>query len=138
MRRASLETRARSLRLRLAARELRLPSMHDLVPLDLMARSIFRKVYEERFGLRVSSRQNAHLDGLGYTIAALRPIYTYESTGQRLRPVSKQELSAGLFRHGAREMYFIDGRPTLSHLAAAADVAPAIIEALRAQLPEAL
>ena len=135
LRALSRETRAQSLRLRLEAQRLHKVSLHDLIPLDLAVRVIFRTVYEEQVGQFFSSRDGAHLDGLGYAVASLRTIYTYQIDGKGLRPLAKEEISTGLFRGGAKEMYFVDGRPPLVRLALAASEVHAIAKALKMQLP---
>ena len=128
---------ADSLRLRLEAQQLRDPSLHALLPLELAVRTIFRRVYEERLAQAVSSRHDAHLDGLAYTVASLSPIYVCQDlAGKNVRRLSGEELSTGLFRDGARDMHFMDGRPPLRGLALHVDAVQRIIEILLHELPD--
>ena len=93
------------------------PSPHELMPLDLAARAIFRRVYEERTGLGVAARPGAHLDGLAYVIAELAPIYVYENEGRSIAPLSKDDLAGGLFQNGGKRLAYVDGRRTITRLA---------------------
>ena len=135
MRDGSRQARTASLRTRLAAQQLRKVSAHDLIPLELAVRAIFRSVYAEQFAPGQSTRQAGHLDALAYTVAAMRPIYAYEGDGSSLRRIYDEELSGCLFRGGGREMYFIDGRCPVHGLAVAAEDVPLVIQALKARLP---
>ncbi len=126
----SRSARRQALQLRMAAQGLRSPA-HDLVPLDLAAAMIFRKVYEERMMVGVKSRDGAHIDGIAYTIAAMCPIYVYEADGRAVRKLSEQEVSRGLFRNGARELHFIDGRPSVRNLAVSTGTIEAVLSALQ-------
>ena len=87
------------------------------MPLDLAARAIFRRVYEERTGLGVAARPGAHLDGLAYVIAELAPIYVYENEGRSIVPLSKDDLAGGLFQNGGKRLAYVDGRRTITRLA---------------------
>jgi hypothetical protein len=93
---------------------------HTLLPLRLAAELIFSKVYEGRV---VTSREEA-LDSIASTIAVLVPIYEYSADSQQpARRLSRVELEGGMFKGGARELRFIDGRePRLSLAVAANDV----------------
>jgi hypothetical protein len=93
------------------------PSPHDLMPLDLATRAIFRRVYEERTGLGVAARPGAHLDGLAYVIAELAPIYVYEHEGRSVTQLSKEDLAGGLFQNGGKKLAYIDGRRAITRLA---------------------
>jgi hypothetical protein len=59
---------------------------------------------------------NEHLNGLAYAIAALVPVYTVGDGGE-VRSISAEELRHGYFRAGAKELHFLDGRPSLNSLA---------------------
>ena len=107
-------------------------SAHELMPLDLAAASIFRRVYEERMQVGVPGRPAAHLDGLAYTIAELAPVYVYEGGGGAVRALSAAELAGGLFQGGARTLAYLDGRPPISCLAVRVRDVPAVIDALSA------
>jgi hypothetical protein len=120
----------RALRACPKARAARKPSAHDLMPLDLAALTIFRRVYEERLHLRPTARLAAHLDTLAYTIAGLVPIYVYERAGRSLRPLSREELDEALFKDGAKGICYTDGRPSIHDLAISAKDVQAVIQTL--------
>ena len=101
---------------------------HTLLPLRLAAELIFSKVYEGRV---VTSREEA-LDSIASTIAVLAPIYEYSTDSQQpARRLSRIELEGGMFKGGARELRFIDGRPPRHSLAVAANDVTHTIETLK-------
>lgn len=101
---------------------------HSLVPLKLAAELIFTKVYE---GRTIAAR-GPLLDSIASTIAVLSAIYEYNrDPGLPPRLLTRMEIEGGMFRGGAGEMRFIDGRAPLSSLAVSADDLAATIEALK-------
>jgi hypothetical protein len=77
--------------------------------------------------------KEALMDSITATIAVIAAIYEYSADSRRrARRLSQSELEGGMFKEGARELRFIDGRPPRNSLAVtAADVA-ATIKALQA------
>ena len=128
-------TRARLVRTKLSAQLLRSDSAHERIPLDLAVATIFRDVYRDRFQ-RTPSRGAAHLDGLAYTIAELWPIYVYEGDGSTSRQLTREEVAKGLFRRGAKELHFVDGRAPIRNLAVSARVVKAAVATLRFALEQ--
>jgi hypothetical protein len=104
---------------------------HDLMPLDLAAASVYRRVYEDFVTSMVQARPVSHLEALAYTIAEFTSIYVYESDGNSLRALSKEELAGALFRDGARVMCYPDGRPEVRNLAVSVKALPAVVLALQ-------
>lgn len=104
---------------------------HDLMPLDLAAASVYRRVYEDVVTSMVQARPASHLDAVAYTIAELTSIYVYESDGNSLRPLSREELAGALFRDGARVIHYPDGRPSVRNLAVSVKALQAVVLALR-------
>ena len=101
---------------------------HSLVPLKLAAELIFSKVYE---GRTIAARAPL-LDSIASTISVLSPIYEYNTDPSRPpRLLTRMEIEGGMFRGGAEQMRFIDGRPPLSSLAVSADDLAATIDALK-------
>jgi hypothetical protein len=96
------------------------------MPLDLAVFQIFRRVYQDRLHVAAPGRSTAHLDGLAYVIAEYTPIYTYAPHGGSARALTKAELAGGLFQDGAKALIYIDGRPTVEHLAVSAKTVPAV------------
>ena len=103
---------------------------HHLVPLELAVRTVFTRVYSERLLVSVPVRSTAHLDGLAYTMTELTPIYVYRADGGDTRALSKAELEGGHFWDGAKELYFVDGRPALKNLAVKVSAIGAVVKAL--------
>ena len=90
---------------------------HDLVPLELAARTIYQRVYEEQHRKTGRACGVDELNGIAYAIISLVPIFTYDKDPQALRQLSNDEVLKGLLRDGGRTMIFVDGRATIPNLA---------------------
>jgi hypothetical protein len=112
------------------ARTLRTPTPHDLMPLDLAAATIFRRVYQEALRVPAHGRPRAHLDGLAYTIAEMAPVYVYQTDGRSVRELTHADLAGGLFQGGASVLAYVDGRPPVRDLAVSVRHVRTIIETL--------
>ena len=55
----------------------------------------------------------------------------FEPQTEPKRRLSEQEISRGLFRNGARELHFVDGRPAVRNLAVATGTIEALLNALQ-------
>lgn len=88
-------------------------SLHDLVPLALAVRLVYLHAYG-------SPPPTAHLvdrlNGLAYSLAAFATMYAIEEATHTPRPLSRDELSVGHFRHGGKELHFLDERPPITHI----------------------
>jgi hypothetical protein len=103
---------------------------HTLLPLRLAAEVIFSKVY--RGGAALVADREQMLDSIASTIAVLAAIYEYSSDShQPARQLSRFETEGGMFRGGARELHFIDGRRPRTSLAVAANDVTTTIERLK-------
>jgi hypothetical protein len=95
------------------------PSVQDLVPLNLAARTIFQRVY-----LPLHHPQSGpgpdQLNGLANVICGIAPVYVVDERAGATRKLSAEDLSGGMFRGGARELLFLDGRESIRNLAVAA------------------
>ena len=105
--------------------------VHDLVPLDLAARTIYRRVYEEQHRNAGVACGVDQLNGIAYTIISLVPTYTYDQDPQDLRQLSADEVLKGLLREGGRSMIFLDGRATIPVLAVSSAELNRVENALR-------
>ena len=102
---------------------------HSLMPLDLAAEVIRQKVYADRVpGLG----REPLLDSIAVTISVVATVYEYDPhEASPPRALSRLELNRGIFKGGAKELRFIDGRPAVRCLAVtSADIAQTI-EALK-------
>ena len=106
------------------------PSAHDLMPLDMAASVVFRRVYEKRMFLGMRGSPTRHLDALAYTIVELAAVYLYDTDGRSLRRISDEELRGALFQDGARSISYVDGRTPLTNLAVSVRDVNAIIQKL--------
>src|SRR5688572_11174187 len=108
------------------------PSAHDLMPLDMAASMVFRRVYEKRVLLGTRGTPTRHLDALAYTIVELAAVYLYDTDGRWLRRISDDELRGALFQYGARQISYVDGRTPITNLAVSIRDVNAVIQKLMA------
>lgn len=92
------------------------PSSDELVPLNVAARLIFQRVYLP-FHHPQAGPLPDQLNGLANVICGLAPVYALDERGRSARRLSAEDLSGGLFRGGARELLFLDGRESIRNLA---------------------
>lgn len=114
------------------ARDPGTPSAHDLMPLEMAASMVFRRVYEKRALVGLRRTEARHLDGLAYTIAELAAVYIYDTDGSSLRRISDDELRGALFQDGAKSISYVDGRKRITNLAVSIKDVEAIIGTLLA------
>lgn len=105
---------------------------HDLMPLELAVRAIYRRVYEEKHRKAGLACSPEHLNGIAYALAALQPLFIGEES---VRPIGKDEVLKGLFRDGGRRMIFLDGRDPIERIAVSAAKLEDVVRALIAQVP---
>jgi hypothetical protein len=88
---------------------------HDLVPLQLVARTIYRRVYDDD---READWVDQRLNDLARAIATTVTVYCYypERPGL-MRELDQDERVVGRFQHGGKMLQFSDGRPPLQNLA---------------------
>ena len=92
---------------------------HSLIPLTLAVELIRHKVHGERPPAHRNAQ--ADLDALACFIAGSRMLYEYDADPSRApRRLARQELEGGLFRNGAKELHFLDGRASKRLLAVTA------------------
>jgi hypothetical protein len=91
---------------------------HTLIPLGLAVGLIRSKVYAEGKSTDRDTGHTVDLNALASFVAATVPVYEYESNPSKApRALGKAELEGGMFRDGAKELRFIDGRATKRYLA---------------------
>jgi hypothetical protein len=104
----------------------------ELVPLNVAARRIFQRVYLP-FHHPQASPGPDQLNGVASALCRLAPVYALDGRGIA-RLLTAQDLSGGLFRGGARELLFLDGRDSIRNLA----VSGAEVERAARALQEAM
>ena len=92
---------------------------HDDVPHTLIPLALAVGLLRNRLDLeRAAGRPEGDLDALAGFSAAMVPLYEYDPNPSKPpRRLARQEVEGGLFRDGARELRFLDGRPAKRHLA---------------------
>jgi hypothetical protein len=89
---------------------------HTLLPLTLAVGLVRNRIYDDR-PLTDQGREG-DFNMLANVIAEAIPIYEYSVDASRPpRPIQRHQLVGGMFREGAQELHFIDGRPPLRHMA---------------------
>lgn len=100
------------------------------MPLKLAAEAVYQRVYEGR--APGTSRREDILNSIASILAVLADIYEYELDPHRTpRFISSDVIGAGIFRGGAQELHFIDGRPPLRLLAVAPEAVSRTVDALK-------
>jgi hypothetical protein len=94
-------------------------SPQELVPLNVAARLVFQKVYLP-FHHPQAGPGADQLNGVASALCGLAPVYVLGERGGAPRKLSADDLSGGLFRGGARELLFLDGRESIRNLAVSA------------------
>jgi hypothetical protein len=103
---------------------------HALLPLTLAVGLVRNKIYNDR-SLTDQGREG-DLNMLANLIAEVVPLYEYSIDPSRLpRALRRHELVGGLFRDGAKELRFIDGRAPLRHMAVNATDLECVLALLR-------
>jgi hypothetical protein len=87
----------------------------ELVPLNVAARRIFQQVYLP-FHHPQAGPGPDQLNGVASALCGLAALYALDERGAP-RKLSADDLSGGLFRGGARELLFLDGRDSIRNLA---------------------
>ena len=91
---------------------------HTLIPLGLAVGLIRSKVYAQGKSTDRDQGHTVDLNALASFVAGTVPVYEYETNPSKApRALSKAELEGGMFRDGAKELRFIDGRATKRYLA---------------------
>jgi hypothetical protein len=85
----------------------------DLIPLALAVRI----VYLQTRGMRPTAHVSERLNAMAYSLAEAGGVYAIEGHYRLARRLSREELAAAVFRHGATEIHFLDDRPTLTNIA---------------------
>lgn len=83
---------------------------HELIPLGVATLLINAKVYGP-------NRCPTRLTDIARTVAALAPLYTYNSDGSEIRRLWDEEVLSGFFRKDGGELHFGDGRPPIENIA---------------------
>jgi hypothetical protein len=88
----------------------------ELVPLNVAARRVFQLVYLPLHHPQAGPAPD-QLNGVANALCSLAPVYVLDERGSAPRRLSADELSGGLFRGGARELLYLDGRESIRNLA---------------------
>lgn len=102
-----------------------------LVSLAVAARMVHRRAYPQQYAIAEPALSEAQLDALAHVIASLTAIYTVNYRSARYRELAPAELAGAVFRRGARELAFGDGREPIGYLAARVEYAAVVARKLR-------
>jgi hypothetical protein len=82
-------------------------SKQDLVSLPFAARTVYQRAYG-------TAPPDAHLaerlNGLAYCLAQTGAVYAMDERLSAPRRLSREELASAHFRHGGKELHFLDDR----------------------------
>jgi hypothetical protein len=100
----------------------------NIIPVALAARLLYERAYG-------ASPPDAHLaerlNGLAYRLARSGRVYALEAGRSAPRRLSRDEIARGHFRHGGRELHFLDGRAPILRLGVSEDAIESALNALR-------
>jgi hypothetical protein len=100
----------------------------DLVPVPLAARMVHLRAY----GMPPPEPHLAeHLDSLAYGLAREGILYAIVGGERAPRPLAPEELACGYFRHGGKELHFLDERVPICEVAVTRESIERAAEALR-------
>lgn len=102
-----------------------------LVSLAIAARMVHRRAYPQQYAIAEPALSEPQLDALAHVIASLAAVYTVNYRSARYRQLGEAELAGALFRDGAREIAFGDGRAPIRCLAARVETTSAVARKLR-------
>jgi hypothetical protein len=108
-----------------------------LLQLAVAARLVHRRSYPEQYAIASAVLGKQQLDGLACLLSATAAIYTVNHRSARYRELTAEELASGVFRDGAHELVFLDGRPAIQYLAATSEGTRAAARRLRELTNEA-
>ena len=104
-------------------------SRRDLVSVELAARMLYQRVHGV---LPPELHLAERLNGLAYRLARLGGVYAVDGKRSAPRRLSREEVAGGYFRHGARELHFLDGRAPLAAIGVTQECIEAAARALLA------
>ena len=100
----------------------------DLVPVALAARMVYQRAY----GMPPPEPHLAdRLNGLAYGLARRGGLYAIEEGKSAPRRLWREELAGAYFRHGGKELHFLDERAPILHIAVGRDSIDSAVEDLR-------
>ena len=100
----------------------------DLVPVALAATMVYQRAY----GMPPPEPHLAdRLNGLAYGLARLGSLYAIEQGRSAPRRLWREELAGAYFRHGGRELHFLDERAPILHIAVNRDSIDSAVDDLR-------
>jgi hypothetical protein len=107
-----------------------------LVSLAVAARMVHRRAYPQQYSIAEAALSERQLDALAHVISTLAAVYTVNYRSARFRQLCEAELEGGMFRGGARELAFDDGRTSIAYLAARVESVLVVARKLREITPE--
>jgi hypothetical protein len=102
-----------------------------LVSLAIAARMVHRRAYPQQYSIAEPALSERQLDALAHVISSLGAIYTVDYRSARYRELAQGDLAGAVFRDGARELAFGDGREPIRYLAARVETTSMVARKLR-------
>jgi hypothetical protein len=103
---------------------------HELIPVALAARVVYQQAYG---ALLPDAHLLDRLNGLAYWLARFGRLYALDERRSAPRRLSREELARAHFRHGGRELHFLDERAPILHLAVTKDCIDKTVRGLLAR-----
>ena len=102
-----------------------------LVALSVAARMVHRRAYPQQYAIVEPALSERQLDALAHVISSLVGVFTVNYRSARFRELTPAEMLGGVFRDGAEQLAFADGRDPIRYLAARVETATLVARKLR-------
>jgi hypothetical protein len=102
-----------------------------LVSLAVAARMVHRRAYPQQYAIAEPALSERQLDALAHVISSVGAVYTVNYRTAQYRELGEADLAGAVFRAGARELAFPDGREPIRYLAARVETASLVARKLR-------
>jgi hypothetical protein len=102
-------------------------SKDELIPVPLAVRIVYQRAYG---AAPPEAHLSERLNGLAYRLARHGRVYAIAAKGMPPRRLSREEIASGHFRHGGRELHFLDERAPLLHIGVTQDCIEKAVRAL--------
>jgi hypothetical protein len=88
----------------------------DLLPIEAAAALAYEQVYDAQHRNEHNFTNDHIKNVMAHALAMLGAIYTVDSDKTKITKLQTGDLATGVFRDGARRLFFYDGRPELTRI----------------------
>jgi hypothetical protein len=108
----------------------------DLLPIEAAAALAYEQVYDAQHRREHDFTSDHIKNVMAHALAMLGAIYTFDSATTKITKLQSGDLVTGVFREGARRLFFYDGRPELTRISIKSlDLSRAIQQLIELHMP---